>query len=219
MKISVIIPVYNEQGSINDTVSMVRALGDSEIIVSDGNGETLKVIDDKDVIKINSEKGRGVQLNTGARAAKGEVLVFLHADTKLPEDAFFEVENILKSANGGAFDLGIDSGKFIFRIIEKLSSLRSRVTRCPYGDQTIFVRRELFDIVGGFKDHPIMEDVRFMQDIKRLGFKISISKKRSITSARRWKKEGIIYTTLRNWFIISLYYFGVAPEKLKRFYR
>jgi rSAM/selenodomain-associated transferase 2 len=219
LKISVIIPVYNEQKTINETVEHVRSIGECEIIVSDSNGETLKAVTDKDVILVHSEKGRGKQMNSGAEQASGDILLFLHADTRLPVGAFQEVEKITVMRGAGAFDLAIDSDKFIFRIIERLSSLRSRITRTPYGDQAIFVSKVIFDRIGGYRDYPIMEDVALMNDIMGTKIKIKISRKRVRTSARRWLSEGIIYTTLRNWFIITLYYFGADPQKLKRFYK
>jgi GT2 family glycosyltransferase len=118
----------------------------------------------------------------------------------------------------GAFDLGIESGRWIFRLIEKLVFVRTRATRIPYGDQAIFIRRECFETLKGFKDIPIMEDVEFMQRLKKSGYKISIIPQKVKTSSRRWEREGILYCTVRNWVLISLYSIGVKPEKLVKFY-
>jgi hypothetical protein len=119
---------------------------------------------------------------------------------------------------GGAFDLEIQSDKNIFRLIEKTASIRSRLTRIPYGDQAIFLKKELFDSIGGFKDIPVMEDVELMRRIKKAGLNIKFIRRRVLTASRRWEKEGIIYCTLRNWTLIILYLLGVSPEKLKKFY-
>ena len=119
---------------------------------------------------------------------------------------------------GGAFDLKIGSDRFIFKIIGNLASLRSRLTRIPYGDQAIFIRRDYFRTIGGYKDVPLMEDVELMQRIKRQGDKIFILKEKVITSPRRWEREGVLYCTLRNWIITILYFIGVSPDRLVKFY-
>ena len=120
---------------------------------------------------------------------------------------------------GGAFDLRIDSRRIVFRVIETIASLRSRLTRIPYGDQAMFIRASYFRTLGGFKEIPIMEDVDLMQRIKRNGKRIAIFREPVITSARRWEREGPGFGTLRNWFLMALYLCGVAPERLARFYR
>jgi rSAM/selenodomain-associated transferase 2 len=225
-KFSFIIPVWNEEAIISRTIEHVRDLsdsGDAEIIVVDGDpgGETIKVARHMGVKTAISEKGRGNQMNLGASLADGEILIFLHADTILPPDALELIEKAMddSSCMAGAFDLAIDSEKAAFRLIEKAASFRSRMTRIPYGDQTIFIRKRDFRNLGGFRDIPIMEDVEIMQRIKKRKGKICIIGKAVRTSPRRWEKEGIVYTTLRNWLILSLYLFGVRPEKLIRFYR
>ena len=168
-----------------------------------------------------SEKGRGNQMNLGASLADGEILIFLHADTILPPDAMELIETAMEDSSciAGAFDLAIDSEKPAFRLIEKAASFRSRMTRMPYGDQTIFIRKRDFRELGGFRDIPIMEDVEIMRRIKKRKGKICIIGRAVRTSPRRWEKKGIVYTTLRNWLILALYLFGVRPEKLIRFYR
>ena len=159
-------------------------------------------------------------MNTGVSIARGEILIFLHADTELPFHALEKIHSLLerKEYVGGAFDLGIKSNKFIFRVIEKLSSLRSRLNRIPFGDQAIFMRREYFDRIGGYKEIPLMEDVELMRRIKKSGNKIWIFDDRVMTSPRRWEKEGVIYCTLRNWTLRTLYLLGISPDKLATFY-
>jgi rSAM/selenodomain-associated transferase 2 len=224
--ISVIIPVYCEQAVINQTIETVRSRigGDAvEIIVVDGQAEreTLAAIHDVSVQKISSEKGRGRQLNRGAAIANGDVLVFLHADTVLPSTAFEKISGVMRDEGsvGGAFDLRIDSRRMAFRVIERVASLRSRLTRIPYGDQAIFIKASYFRTLGGFKEIPVMEDVELMQRIKRNRRRIAIFREPVMTSARRWEEEGLVFGTLRNWLLMILYLCGVAPERLARFYK
>ena len=149
------------------------------------------------------------------------MLLFLHADTVLPPKALDLIdENCrLEKIVGGAFDLGIASGGPAFRLIEAMVFWRTRLTRIPYGDQAIFLDRCFFNQIGGYSDIPIMEDVELMRRIQALGKKITIIPARVRTSPRRWQKSGILYCTIRNWMLISLFLMGVKPEKLARFYR
>jgi rSAM/selenodomain-associated transferase 2 len=225
-RISVIIPVFCERAVINETVEAVRRLkggGTAEIIVVDGQaeGETLAAIRDASVHKVPSKKGRGGQLNRGAAVATGDVLLFLHADTVLPHAAFERIADAMRdeACAGGAFDLRIASPRSGFRAIETVANLRSRLTRIPYGDQAIFIRGSCFRSIGGFKEIPIMEDVDLMRRIKRKNWRIVIFREPVITSARRWEKEGLVFGTLRNWSLMTLYLCGVSPERLARFYR
>jgi hypothetical protein len=135
--------------------------------------------------------------------------------------AFQRIESLIerKEYVGGAFDLGIKSDKFIFKMIGTLSSLRSRLNKIPFGDQAIFIRREYFNQIGGYKEIPLMEDVELMRRIKKSRKKIWIFYDRVMTSPRRWEKEGVIYCTLRNWAMQALYLLGVSPHKLANFYK
>jgi rSAM/selenodomain-associated transferase 2 len=226
LRYSFIIPVYQEAEIINSIVDHLMCLQEfayAEIIIADGDpqGCTLKQISNASVKKILSPKGRARQMNCGAAKSSGDILIFLHADTRLPENALKKIATILedKVIVGGAFDLGIDSERFAFRVIEKMASWRSRLTRIPYGDQGIFIRRDYFRALGGFQDIPLMEDVELMQRVKCNQGKIFILKEKVKTSPRRWESEGIIYCILRNWLLITLYLSGVKPEKLAKFYR
>lgn len=223
--ISVILPVWNEASIINHTIATIlsqRCSKNMEIIVVDGSaeGETIQAVQEKEVKKIVSEKGRSRQMNAGATIACGEVLFFLHADTLLPGEALCAIASIMQRREfvGGAFDLGIDSDRTVFRLIETAASLRSRITRVPYGDQGIFMRKDYFHAIGGFREMPLMEDVDLMRRIKKAGDKICIIPLKVKTSPRRWEKEGILSCTLRNWTIITLYYLGFPPEKLVKYY-
>ena len=222
---SIIIPVLNESLVINDLIDHLRGLPEAEkaeIILSDGpGGDTLMAVRDHAVHRLTSPAGRARQMNAGATIATGEVLIFLHADTRLPREAFSLIGQALENPDvvGGAFDLGIDSDRIVFRVIAIVASIRSRLTRIPYGDQAIFIRRSCFERLGGFPEIPLMEDVALMREIKREGGRIHIVADRVRASTRRWDKEGILYTTLRNWVLLGAYLAGVSPEKLIKYYR
>ncbi|RJP80099.1 MAG: glycosyltransferase [Desulfobacteraceae bacterium] len=227
---SIIIPVFNEMDQINQVIrhlSVLSAGYDFEIIVVDGNpaGNTIQAIDEigwrMPVKKLLSPKGRGIQMNTGAAHADGKILLFLHADTILNPNAFQDIESVIRSEKevvGGAFDLGIDSPKLIFRIIERVSSFRSRITRIPYGDQAIFMKSGYFHKIGCFSTFPIMEDVDLMLRVGRSGGKIRIIPEKVRTSSRRWEKEGVLFCTFRNWLLIMLFFCGVSPAWLAKYY-
>ena len=225
-KFSVIVPVFHEAERINGLIEYLNHLdseGNAELIIVDGAKEkdTLMAIRSNSAIKISSEQGRAKQMNAGASIARGEILIFLHADTELPVHALRKIGSFIGQTEyvGGAFDLGIKSDKPIFKVIGTLSSLRSRLNRIPFGDQAIFIRREYFNKIGGYKEIPLMEDVELLRRINKSGDRIRIFYDRVMTSPRRWEKEGVIYCTLRNWILQTLYSFGVSPQKLIKFYK
>lgn len=223
--ISVVIPVISEALMINRLIHHLRGLelsSELEVVVVDGDpgGSTLREIRDPHVVRLIGKRGRGSQMNRGALAASGDTLLFLHADTRLPPDAGERIENCLASgAHAGAFRLGIDSEEKIFRIIEKGAWFRTFLTGIPYGDQAIFIKRDLFLKMGGYRNIPIMEDVEFMGRIKKNGKKVVVLPRKAMTSSRRWDREGVLYCTCRNWMLSLLFKAGVSPEKLVRFYK
>ncbi len=223
--ISTIIPVYQEGESINQAIRHLRSIEVGiccEIIVVDGHsdGNTLSAIDDGAVIRIRSTKGRGCQMNAGAQAARGDILLFLHADTLLPQNALSRIISIMENSAfaGGAFSLRINGNPFFFRAIERLTVLRARLTRIPYGDQGIFIRRDYFRKIGGYREMPILEDVDLMRRIRKRGDRIVLLPEPVLTSSRRWDRNGLLCTTLRNRIIMVLYNLGIKPERLLRFY-
>jgi len=223
--ISIVIPVLDESQLINDLLAHIHSLDGSkraEVIVVDGDGSrsTLQAIADVNTIKIVASPGRAVQMNAGAKASRGRILLFLHADTNLPACALNRIEEAMESGAyvAGAFDLGIHAGGFPFRIIERVASMRSRITRIPFGDQAIFIRKDYFESIGGYEEIPLMEDVEIMRRIRKRGDSIMFVNEKVDTSPRRWEREGVVLCTLRNWFLQILYLSGVSPDKLGKFY-
>jgi rSAM/selenodomain-associated transferase 2 len=224
--ISVIFPVLNEPEDIARLLAHLASLpADTvpEIIVVDGDpkGSTINAVKQEGVVTALSPAGRGPQMNAGAEKASGDILLFLHADTFLPWNAFELIRRRMENGrcDAGAFDLGILSDRMIFRITERYAACRTRLTRVPFGDQAIFVRKEYFREIGGFRSIPIMEDVELMSRIKKRGGRTCIIPEKVMTSARRWERDGIVRGTIRNWVLQILYCCGVPPERLARFYR
>ena len=227
-ELSIIIPVLHEGDRIRsclDHLAQIAADVCYEAIVVDGDadGSTLNGIglQHPDVVQVRSRPGRGTQLNAGARVARGDILLFLHVDTLLPDLALHQILETCWNPTwvGGAFDFVIDSKRLSLRVIGTVASWRSRLTRIPYGDQAIFVERKVFEQVQGFPDIPIMEDVALMQTLRRSRMKIKILPAAVTVSPRRWEKEGVIRCTLRNWTLMVLYSCGVHPRVLARWYR
>jgi len=224
--ISIILPVLHEAGTINTVIAHLRDLQQNsplELIVADGDpaGSTLHAIRDKGIVRTLSEPERARQMNCGASLAKGEILLFLHADTLLPRQALTRIAAALADTRfvAGAFDLGFDTNRSLFRLTEKYVALRTRLTRVPFGDQAIFIRRPYFEKIGGYTEIPLMEDVELMRRIRTQGDRICIIPEKVLTSPRRYEQEGILYCTFRNWTLQACYKAGVSPEKLVTWYR
>ncbi|GBD98262.1 poly-beta-1,6-N-acetyl-D-glucosamine synthase [bacterium BMS3Abin07] len=223
MNISVIIPVLNEEGYIGKTISSLNIGSDEEIIVVDGGSSdhTVSVASRYTDMVFVTRRGRGHQMHYGAERAGGRVLLFLHSDCILPENAFGKIREIMCDDNisAGAFDLRIDHPSFCFRVIEAGANIRSRITSVPYGDQGMFMRKEVYQEIGGFSDIPIMEDIDIAGRLKKAG-SIVFVRPEICTSPRRWLKEGMLYTTLRDWRLaLSYSLFNVSPEKLINNYK
>ena len=225
-EISVIVPVYREEEIINAFVRRLTKIfppDRHEIIIIDGDpGQiTMSALHVPGISGFTSGSGRGKQMNAGAAKARGSILLFLHADTTLPKNAPELIQTELRNQElvGGAFSLGIESCRWSLKLVEAAANLRTAVTRVPYGDQAIFIRKEKFFENKGFKDTPIMEDLELMTRLKKMREKIVILPDKAMTSARRWEREGVVRGTLRNWLIRILYHLGVSPQILYRMYR
>lgn len=217
-----IIPALNEGREIGGTLDSIPSGGRVEKIVVDGGSSdnTVAIARKKADIVLFETAGKARQMNTGAGAASGEVYLFLHADSRLSPGALDAINKSLCSPEvvGGAFDLIIDSPRAGLRLVGRAANLRSRLTGVPYGDQGIFIRRSAFKKLGGYPDIPLMEDLELGRRMKRIGTLVFLSEP-ILTSSRRWDHEGIWLTTLRNQVFIFLYFLGVDPARLARWYR
>ncbi len=158
-------------------------------------------------------------MNSGAAVASGDVLLFLHADTVLPENASQLIFSYHHAENfWGRFDIRLSSNKIIYRLIERLVNLRSWLTAIATGDQAIFVQRDLFNQIGGFPEIALMEDVAISGSLKKISPPVCL-KQKVITSSRRWENNGVVTTVMLMWKLRLYYFFGVSPERLSRLYR
>ena len=222
MKVSIIIPVLNEAGHIANTLELLseyRSAG-HEIIVVDGgsNDETVSIAEHHADKVLHSDAGRAMQMNYGVAAAHGDVLLFLHADTRLPDDAMDKIINAIEDGFfWGRFNVRLSGNRFSFRIIERMMNVRSCMTGIATGDQAIFVSRESIDIVGNYPDMPLMEDIVFSKRLRRLGRPACI-RSQVVTSSRRWEEKGVLRTVLLMWRLRLLFFIGVPANKLARQY-
>jgi rSAM/selenodomain-associated transferase 2 len=221
MRISVIIPTLNEEKSIARTVAALRSLKIDELLIVDGGStdRTIEICNGLEADVLSSTRGRSAQMNLGAKQATGDVLLFLHADTRLPPSALDDIRAAMNDRRcpGGRFDVKLDGDHWMLKVIGAMISLRSRVTKIATGDQAIFVRRDVFEAIGGYPEIPLMEDVAFSRALRRMG-RVACLHSRVITSARRWEAEGVWRTILKMWTLKSLYLLGVSPFRLKRYY-
>ncbi len=221
--ISIIIPALNEASTIVKTLKSLQSMRKRghEVILVDGGSldDTVSLSRPFTDRIIQSPKGRSLQMNEGARVAKGDILLFLHADTIIPEDGDqWIIERMKKEKRfWGRFDVKLSGRDPIFRFIEFLMNLRSRLTKIATGDQAIFVKREFFEMIGGFPKIYLMEDIALCKILKNYGKPLCLYK-RVITSSRRWKENGILRTILLMWFLRGAYFFKVNPNRLARIY-
>src|SRR5918994_508831 len=221
MEISIIMPVLNEEKTIAATLAALSPLAPDEVIVVDGGStdRTRDIVGQTSATLLTAPRGRAQQMNQGACVAQGDVLLFLHADTRLPASALMDIRTAMADRHcvGGRFDVCLDRDEWTFRLIGTLINLRSRLTKGATGDQAIFVRRTVFEELGGFPDLPLMEDIALSRLLKRQG-RVACLHSQVITSARRWERDGMWRTVLTMWAFRLLFLAGVSPTRLKRFY-
>jgi rSAM/selenodomain-associated transferase 2 len=223
MRFSIIIPVLNEETELeNQLMYLTRqyAHNDYELLIVDGGSSdgTVAIAQRFGQI-ICSPRGRATQMNAGAAIASGDVLIFLHADTHLPDDAFWAIERALALPNvvGGAFRLCFNCERRLYRLVAYTINLRSRLRTLFTGDQAYFIRASSFKAVGGYPDQPLMEDLEIITRLRKIG-KVILLPQYVTTSARRHEKIGLLRSMLFMWYLRTLYKFGVSPVQLQRMY-
>ncbi len=221
LKVSVIIPTYNESTVLAETLARLKVHQPFEILIGDGGSEddTVDIARRCAIPVIPAPLGRASQMNAAAREATGDLLWVLHADSHIDSCGYRAMTATMANGHylGGAFSLQIDSPQPVLRAISRLATLRSRYLNLVYGDQGIFVRREVFRDLKGFSPLPICEDLDFFRKLNKRG-PVVLLREKAVTSPRRWLSEGIGFTTLRNIAIAFLFLMGFSPAVLSRWY-
>ncbi len=221
-EIAVVIPAMNEQANVRDAIHSAIQGKAFEVVVADGGSidETATIAGAAGARVIASKPGRGIQMNSGARASTADVLLFLHADNRLPTDFAVQIRIALEDprVRAGIFRQRIESRSLIFRLIAWGNEQRVRWRNLAYGDQGIWMRRTVFEELGGFPEVPLMEDYIFSEQLRQR-YRFAVLPGPLTVSARRWQQRGVISQTLLNWRIIAGYKRGTALEELKSLYR
>lgn len=220
MKLAIVLPTLNEARHL--AFALESLPGEAETVVSDGGSvdETLAIASRYGARIVSGDKGRGAQMNRGAWAAEGDVLLFLHADCRLGPDAGREMRAALEDPTvvGGAFRLELEGAGAGLRFAAGASNLRARYLKTPYGDQGLFLRRSVFEAIGGFPEIAFMEDVAMVRHLRKYGKLVRLDATVT-TGTRHWESLGALGTTLLNWSMVSLFLLGVSAERLAPFYR
>jgi rSAM/selenodomain-associated transferase 2 len=220
LRFSIIIPTLNEERCLAGTLAHLRQQRPREIIVVDGGSTdgTRELARAADVV-LEGPRGRARQMNLGAASAVGDFLLFLHADCSLEAGALDAAARVLcrGGIGGGCFTMSVESAGLLYRWIDACATARVRLTGLVYGDQGLFVTRELFHRLGGFPELRLMEDLFFSRELRRHG-RVVLLPERIFVSPRRWQQAGLVRQTLRNWTLTGLAAAGVHPDRLARFY-
>lgn len=222
-RFSIIVPALNEGSGIKEALTPLatwRKQGHELILVDGGSSDETVACASPEVDRvIISERGRARQMNAGAAVASGDVLLFLHADTHLPGDTLSLISSMISPQRPwGRFDVRLSGKRKMFRVIENMMNWRSRLTGIATGDQAMFVLRSQFEMLGGFAEQPLMEDIELSKRLRRLAWPICIDTP-LVTSSRRWEQRGVFTTILLMWRLRLLYWLGVDAKKLAELYR
>lgn len=215
--VSIIVPLLNEKVVVPSLLQQLATLDAEQIIIVDGGStdNTRELVGAAGYQVFQSAAGRARQMNAGAQQATQSMLLFLHADTILPNNYKSE---LAKAKVWGRFDVQFSSSLKVMKMVAFFINLRSRISGVATGDQAIFIDRDAFNAIGGFPDFPIMEDVALCKRLRHMHRPFS-SRARVTTSARRWEQHGVASTIVKMWLYRLAYFFGVSPLTLKRGYR
>ncbi len=222
MRLTFVVPALDEAAGIERCLARLqdaRARGHEVIVVDGGSRDATPALAQPLADRVlQAARGRAMQMNAGAAAARGEGLVFVHADTLLPQGADAEVAAALAGAFWGRFDVRIAGRHTLLRVVAAMMNLRSRLTGIATGDQAIFVRRDLFETLGGYAEIPLMEDVELSRRLRRRAWPRCL-RARVETSGRRWESRGVLRTIGLMWRLRLAYWFGADPVRLAERYR
>ncbi len=219
---AIVVPVFNERSLIDDLIEHLRSVGADEVVFVDGgSGDgTQEILRTSGMQWLQARPCRAHQVNAGAAQCKSDILLFLHADTPIYSCHITAVKKAMRDqkAVAGRFDVSLTGSHPMFRMIERMINLRSRLSGISTGDQAMFIRRRIFEQMGGFPEQYLMEDVEISKRLKRYG-KIACLRQKVETSSRRWEESGIVRTVLLMWWLRFRYWLGADPADLKRLYR
>lgn len=233
MKLSIIIPLLNEVDNLPNLIAHINALSPApqQVIVVDGGSTDGSMTAAYNLLKalpkatqlsidwqiIESTAGRACQMNAGAKRATGDVFLFLHADTRLPTDAIDDIQRAMTTYDWGRFNVRLDSHHPLLKVVGIMINKRSRLVSIATGDQAIFIKKSLFERLGGYSDQPLMEDVELCKRLKPIS-RPACLKSTVTTSARRWQQNGYFRTIFLMWHLRFDYWRGVSPDSLKQRY-
>lgn len=220
-KTCIIIPILNEAKYLPVLLNRLKKLSTEDMLFVDGGStdRSCDILKEAGVSFCTSEMGRATQMNTGAAIVKADILIFLHADTWLENRHLKAIDVAMQQEENiaGRFDICLSGSHRFLRVIEKMINIRSRMSRISTGDQVMFVRKTVFDAIGGFPDLALMEDIALSRLLKKKG-RVACLRETVMTSSRRWEKKGILRTVCLMWWLRLLFLFGVSAERLQQYY-